>query len=109
MSQDDEIIEPNFVKNAPAIKGTLDVHHIKRDYNLEVCFLEFYYLSDDKEPFHIQYYPRLNTLACNRERESDEVNGNICGHCQKVYDEDSETWVQCPACRIWFHESCFEM
>ena len=45
MSQEDEIIEPSFVKNAPVIKGTLDVHYIKRDYNLEtVCFLEFYYL-----------------------------------------------------------------
>ena len=42
LSQEDEIIEPSFVKNVPAIKGTLDVHHIKRDYNLEnVCFLEF--------------------------------------------------------------------
>ena len=58
LSREDEIIEPSFVKNAPAIKRTLDVHHIKRDYNLEnVCFLEFYYLSDDKEPFHTQYYP----------------------------------------------------
>ena len=57
LSRKDEIIEPSFVKNAPAIKRTLDVHHIKREYNLgNVCFLEFYYLSDDKEPFHTQYY-----------------------------------------------------
>ena len=54
--QEDEIIQPSFVKNAPAIKGTLDVHYIKCDYHLEnVCFLEFYYLSDDKEPLHTQY------------------------------------------------------
>ena len=65
---------------------------IKQDYNLEnVCFLEFCYLSDDKEPFHTQYYPLLNTLACNHEGESEEVNKNIWGHCQKVYDEHSET------------------
>ena len=32
--------------------------HIKRDYNLEnVCFLELFYLSDDKEPCRTQYYP----------------------------------------------------
>ena len=109
LSQEDEIIEPSFVKNTPAIKGTLDVHYIKPDYNLEnVCFLKFYYLSDDKELFHTQYYPRLNTLVCNYERESDEVNENLCGHCQKVYDEDSKIWLQCPNCRIWFHKSCFK-
>ena len=44
LSQEDKIIKPRFVKNAPAIKGYLDVHHIKRDYILEnVCFLEFCY------------------------------------------------------------------
>ena len=71
-----------------------------------ICFLEFYYLSDDKEPFHTQYYPRLNTVVCDHERKSDEVNENMCGHCQ-VYEGDSETWLQCPACCIWFHESGF--
>ena len=44
LSQEDKIIKPRFVKNAPAIKRYLDVHHIKRDYILEsVCFLEFCY------------------------------------------------------------------
>ena len=41
------------------------------------CFFEFYYLLDDKEPFHTQCYPQLNTLVCDHERESDEVNENI--------------------------------
>ena len=109
LSQEDENIEPSFVKNALAIKGTMDIHHIKRDYNLgNVCFLEFYHFSDDKEPFHTQYYARLNTLAWDHEGESDEVNKNICGHCQKVYDWHRETRLQCSACRIWFHESCFK-
>ena len=73
LSQEDKIIKPSFVKNAPAIKGTLDEHHIKRDCNLgNVCFLEFYYLSDDKEPFHTQYYSRLNTLVGDHEREIDK-------------------------------------
>ena len=78
----------------PAIKGTLNLYHIKRDYNLEnVCFLECYYLSDDKEPFHNQYYPLLNTLVCDDERESGEVNEDICGYYQMFYDGDSETWL----------------
>ena len=98
-----------FAENAPAIKGTFGVHHVKRDYNLEnVCFLEFCYLSDDKEPFHTQYYPRLNTHVCDHGRKSDEVNEKICGHCQKDYDGDSEIWLQRPSCRIWFYASCFE-
>ena len=102
LSQEVEIVELCFVcVFAPAIKGTLDVHHIKRDYNLENdYFLEFCYLSDGKEPFHTQYYPRLNTLVCDHEKESDEVNEKICGHCQKVYDRDSEIWLQCSACPI---------
>ena len=109
LSQEDKIIEPIFVKNTPAIKETLDIHHIKHDYNLEdVCFLKFYYFSDDKKPLQTQCYLRLNTLVCDHERESDDVNEKICSHCQKVYDRDSETWLQCPACHIWFHESCFE-
>ena len=109
LSQEDDISEPSFVNKAPAVKGTLDVHHIKRDLNLEnVCFLDFYCLSDDKESFHTQYNPKFNTLVCHHERESDEVNENKCGYCQKVYDGDSESWMQCPACRICFHESCFE-
>ena len=82
---------------------------MKRDYNLEnVCFLEFYYLSNGNEPFHTQYYPRLNTLVCDHGRKSDEVNKNICGHCQKDYDGDSETWLLCLPYRFWFYESCFE-
>ena len=41
----------------------------------------------------------------SRDHSSDEVKEDICGHCQKVYDGDSETWLQCPpACRIWFHD-----
>ena len=35
LSQEDEIIDPSYVKNARAIKRTLDVHYIKRDYNPE--------------------------------------------------------------------------
>ena len=35
LSQEGEIIDPSYVKNAGAIKRTLDLHHIKRDYNPE--------------------------------------------------------------------------
>ena len=37
LSQEDEITEPSFAINASAIKETLDVHHIKRDYIFGKC------------------------------------------------------------------------
>ena len=43
LSQDDEIIEPSFVKVAPYIQGALDTHYLKRWFNSNgVCLLEFY-------------------------------------------------------------------
>ena len=45
-----------FLYLSKAIKETLDVYHIKYDYNLEnLCFIEFCYLPDDKEAFHTQH------------------------------------------------------
>ena len=36
---------------------------------------------------------------------------NICGVCEgNYYDDtdlqDAEGWIQCPACQLWFHETC---
>ena len=57
LSQDDEIIDPSFVKVALYIDGTLDTHYVKRSFNSKgVCFLEFYRSLNDLEPFHVQYY-----------------------------------------------------
>ena len=42
-SQDDKITEPLFVKVAPYIQGTLDIHYVKHSFNSNgVCFLEPY-------------------------------------------------------------------
>ena len=47
LSQDDEIIEPLFLRVTPYIQGTLDTHYVKRSFNsTEVCFLEFYRSSN---------------------------------------------------------------
>ena len=49
--QDDEIIEPSFVKVAPYVQGTLDTHYVKRSCNSNgICFLEFYRSLKDIEP-----------------------------------------------------------
>ena len=53
LSQDDEMIEPLFVKVAPYIQGTLDTHNVKRSFNSnKVCFLGCYRSLNDLEPFH---------------------------------------------------------
>jgi len=36
---------------------------------------------------------------------------NICGFCQgNYYDDtnvqDAESWIQCPVCHLWYHETC---
>ena len=99
VAQDDEIIEPSFVRTALKINATLDVHYVKRSFNTDtVCFLEFHRLSNNPEAFHVHYYLRSNLLACDHNRSS-EVNDNECGFC-KIYYEEGETWFQCPACNI---------
>ena len=74
--QDDEIIEPSFVKVAPYIQGTLDTHYVKRSCNSNgICFLEFYRSLKDIEPFHVQCYSRANNLVCDHTgSESNEVS-----------------------------------
>ena len=35
-----------------------------------------------------------------------ESNKNECGFCKELCHEE-ETLLQCPSCKIWFHEECF--
>ena len=73
LSQDDEIIEPSFVKVAPYIQGTLDNHYVKCSFNSNgVCFLEYYRSLNYLEPFHVQYYSRANTLVCDHRSDSNK-------------------------------------
>ena len=35
---------------------------------------------------------------------------NVCGLCDGHYwdddNQDSESWIQCPLCLTWFHDTC---
>ena len=105
LSQVGEIIELAFVIVFPYIEGTLGTHYVKRCFNSNrVCFLEFYRSSNNLEPFHVQYHSQANTLVCDH--TGSESNENECDLCKKRYHED-ERWLQCPSCKIWFHEECF--
>ena len=98
LSQDDEVIKPWFVKIAPYIQGTLDTHYVERSFiSNGVCFLESYRSSNDLEPFHVQYYSRVNTLVWDH--TGSESNENHCGFCEELYHED-EKWLQCPSCKV---------
>ena len=44
--------EPDDIGNSPRITDTLQIHIVKRCFdNRKVCFLEFYNLATDNEPF----------------------------------------------------------
>ena len=107
--QKDEIIEPSFVKNAPAVKGNLDVQHIKRDYNLEkVLFFWVLLFVRWQGTFPYSVLPSIKHSCLRSWKRKWWSERKHSGHCQKFCDGDSETWLQCPACCIWFHQSCFE-
>lgn len=53
--QDDEIIEPSFIKVTPDFHVTLDPHYVKHFNSNGVCFEESYISLNDLEPFHAQY------------------------------------------------------
>ena len=100
--------EPDNVVTAPAIPGTLKVHKVVRKFNENgVCFLEFFQLSDQTIPTYTQFYRKNDDPAvCGHPDKN--VDANTCGYCTKEYGpEETEEWLECPACRRWFHESCF--
>ena len=80
LSQDDEIIEPSFVKVTPYIQETLNTHYLKRSFNSNgVCFLEFCKSPNNLEPFHIQCYSRASTLVCDHiGSESNQIESGFC-------------------------------
>ena len=78
LSQDDEIIEPSFVKVTPYIQETLNTHYLKRSFNSNgVCFLEFYKSPNNLEPFSC--YSRASTLVCDHiGSESNKIESGFC-------------------------------
>ena len=80
LSQDDEIIEPSFVKVTPYIQETLNTHYLKRSFNSNgVCFLEFYKSPNNLEPFHIKCHSRASTLVCDHiGSESNKIESGFC-------------------------------
>ena len=96
LSEEHEIIEPSFVRCAPYIKGTLNIHGVKRSFDAQgICYLEFFKLSSGEECFHRQYYPKGGDLVCDHVK-SHEIDENTCGLCFKLYGVDSRF--------AWWHQ-----
>lgn len=93
--------EPENVKSAPSIPGTLTIHQIKRKKNDQgVWFLEFFKLSTESEPFFTQFYrEETDPIVCGHDKF--DGGDNNCACCLDDYIEGGE-WMQCPGCDQWY-------
>ena len=107
----EEIIEePEEIACAPAIPGTLKIHKVIRKYNSRnICYLEFFNLSDQNIPTFKQFYRKHDDPAICDHIDVD-VDNNTCAYCLKPYGKfKTQEWLECPGCCKWFHESCFHV
>ena len=57
LKESDLLMEPEEIKDAPSIKGTLNVHRFDRHTNKKgVRYLKYYHLSDDDHELFTQWY-----------------------------------------------------
>ena len=102
--------EPDDINEAPKIPETLQIHKIKRGYNLQgVSLMEFFKLSNEELLCHTHYYdkPTDPDLCSHRESNVDE---NTRGYCFRKWGENKkEEWLQCPNCTYWFHQTRFHI
>ena len=97
MAENEIMTEPQYIKKSRKISKTLKVHKFLRSYIEDnVCKMEFYELTDETDPFHIQWYHkegdpevwRRNQLPLNYE------TGQTCGYCKERYKRNKE-WNEC--------------
>ena len=57
LAENEIMAEPQDIETSPKIPRTLKVHKVLRTYNEDnVCKMEFYELTDERDLFHIQWY-----------------------------------------------------
>ena len=80
---------------------------IKKIHKYAIPSVDFYCLSADPEPFHLEYYRKPeDRILCGHD-ESSMQDENKCALCGVDYDDSfGQEWLQCPSCTRWFHESC---
>ena len=109
LAADEVLEEPAETENAPKIHQTLQIHKVKRLYdNHKVCYLKFYKIASDEVPMFKQYYRKdTDPEICGH--NDGYTNDNTCGYCSEHYVTDGSEWLECPLCKKWFHEKCFEL
>jgi len=101
MGKEDLLLEPVEIADALPIPTTLKVHKVRRVSEGDSFYNEFFYLSEDSEPFFVRKYG----FQCGHER-TEIIDENICNFCNNTYNIGEE-WMKCPVCLQWYHEECF--
>ena len=105
LPEGENIVEPVGIESARKIKDTLKIRKFERKVDPNGNkYINFYKITDDEEPFHVQWYGSENDVICGHVNSSD--NDNQCPKCSRIYKEGEE-WLCCSVCNNWFHEECF--
>ena len=107
----EEIIEElEEITRAPAIPGNLKIYKVIRNYNSRnICYLEFFTLSDQSIPAFKQFYRKDDDPAISDHQDVD-VDSNTSAYWLKPYwTLETQERLGCLGCCKWFHESCFHV
>ena len=108
----DLLCEPDHINQSPIITATLQIHKFVQSSTAESgTVIDFYFLSNGKEPGHTQSYSEMKCGHVEREYESLALFCSLCANCMKKYlnENEAEDWLNCSMCHQWFHEKCFEL
>ena len=108
----DWLCQPDDINQSPSIPATLQIHKFFRSSTDEdSTVIDFYFLSNGKEPCHTQSYLEKKCGHVESEYESLALFCSLFAYCMKKYLEENEVedWLKCPMCNQWFHEKCFEL
>ena len=92
---DEILLKPEKVATATAIPDTLKTRDIVRGLSKHgISYLKFFFLSNDKEPHHTQWYGPECGHADN------SVDENTFAFCVRKYNVSADMeWMQCPICQ----------
>ena len=96
--------EPHDIDNSPKIPETLDIHKVKRSFNLQgIPLMEFSKMSNEDACF-TQYYGDV----CGHKKA--DIDESTCGYCLEKWNENEKgEWLQCPMSKNWFHQTSFHI
>ena len=97
----DWLCEPDDINQSRSIPATLQIHKFFRSSTDEDgTIIDFYFLSDGKEPCHTQSYLEKK---CSHVKSEYESLASFClffAYCMKKYlkENEAEDWLKCPMC-----------